>query len=280
MEPLSPSQIHLEVQEHYGKFARETGGCCSSANPADGTFPSLYPEELTSTLPSDVTNFSAGSGDPISLAKLNPGETVLDLGSVGGLDCFLAAQQVGRSGHVIGVDMTPKMLARARSSASRLNTQNVEFREGFLESLPVDSSSVDVIISNCVVNLSPDKRQVFKEMMRVLKPGGRIAISDMVSNRAIQEAVRKNIENWCACSSGALPALEYSHTLEESGFTEIQIEPNIETILRAVDSGYVQRIDGQSKEQLKEQLLIDLRNPEKVKKTMVAPHNIIARKPF
>jgi SAM-dependent methyltransferase len=144
----SPAKIHDAVKEHYGEVARTDAPCCPQQN-------LLYPADILQELPDDIASFSAGSGDPISPAELKPGETVLDLGSGAGLDCFLAARQVGASGRVIGVDMTPEMLSRARSNATRLGLPNVEFREGYLEALPVDHDSVDVVISNCVINLSP-----------------------------------------------------------------------------------------------------------------------------
>jgi len=271
--------IHQEVQEYYGKVARESGSCCGPATGPEKIQNTLYPVELLSDLPTDVANFTAGSGDPISLAQLQPGETVLDLGSGGGLDCFLAVKQVGASGHVIGVDMTPEMLARARSSADRMQVRNVEFREGYLESMPVDDSNVDVIISNCVINLSPDKPQVFREMFRVLKPGGRIAVSDMVLNRALSEADRKDKEKWCGCTSGALLVREYVDELSKAGFTNIRVEPNVEAIINAIDSGQVRAPENLTKDQLKEMLLEDLRNWENAKRTMAAPHKITARKP-
>ena len=172
-----------------------------------------------------MTGFSLGCGDPISLAALQPGETVLDLGSGGGLDCFLAARQVGDAGHVIGVDMTPDMLERARTSAARMNIKNVEFREGYLESLPVEDGSVDVVISNCVINLSPDKPMVFSEVFRVLKPGGRVAVSDIVTNGPLPEAVQKDMQAWGACVAGALDMKDYILGLEEAGFTQVQVQP-------------------------------------------------------
>ncbi|HEX7540918.1 MAG TPA: methyltransferase domain-containing protein, partial [Anaerolineales bacterium] len=154
-----------------------------------------------------------------------PGETALDLGSGGGLDCFLAAKQVGASGHVIGVDMTPEMLDRARLAASRLGVSNVEFREGYLEKLPVESASVDAVISNCVINLSPDKPQVFREVFRVLKPNGRVAVSDIVTNGPLPEELQKNMEAWGACVAGALDGSDYTTGLTDAGFTDVKVQP-------------------------------------------------------
>lgn len=222
----SPTPIHDAVREHYAERARSADSCCGSSC---GCSNNLYDESLISNLPSDIANFTLGCGDPITLATLQPGETVLDLGSGGGLDCFLAAKQVGPTGHVIGVDMTPEMLAKARANAAKLNAANVEFREGYLEKLPVEDASVDVVISNCVINLSPDKPQVFREVYRVLKPGGRVAVSDIVTNGRLPEAVQKSMEAWGACVAGALEQNEYVRGLKEAGFTNIQVQPKNET---------------------------------------------------
>ena len=225
----NPTPIHESVREYYAAQARSSGSCCGGPDSSSCCGPSqknvIYPAELITNLPEDVAGFSLGCGDPISLAGLNPGETVLDLGSGGGLDCFLAARQVGEDGHVIGVDMTPEMLVRARSSAIRMNINNVEFREGYLESLPVDDSSVDVVISNCVINLSPDKPKVFREIFRVLKAGGRAAVSDIVTNGALPESVQKDLQAWGACVAGALDMKDYIRDLEAAGFTRVQVQP-------------------------------------------------------
>jgi len=288
MATQTPSPTHQAVQEYYGKAAREAGGSCCDSSASSCCGPStgpqeiqndLYPAELLTGIPVDIVNGSAGSGDPITLAQLKPGETVLDLGSGGGLDCFLAARQVGETGRVIGVDMTPEMLELARSNAARMQVQNVEFREGYLESLPVDDASVNVVISNCVINLSPDKPQVLREMFRALKPGGRIALSDMVANRALKDEDRKDKEKWCACTSGALRIKEYIEELGKAGFTDIHIEPNVETILKAIESGRVRGPANLTKEQLKEKLFADLQNLENADRLMIAPHKITAKKP-
>jgi arsenite methyltransferase len=184
------------------------------------------PELPAAVLPTRFTsNFSLGCGNPISAAAVQPGETILDLGSGGGLDCFLAAHQAGASGYVIGVDMTPEMVARARASAVHMGIKNVEFREGYLESLPVEDASVDVVISNCVINLSPDKPQVFREIFRVLKPKGRLAVSDTVTNGALPESIKKDMEAWGACVAGALDMQEYITGLAEAGFNEVTVQP-------------------------------------------------------
>jgi len=221
----NPTPIHESVREHYAAQARSGSSCCGDTSSCCDSKNALYPVELLTNLPDDVASFSLGCGNPISVAALRPGETVLDLGSGGGLDCFLAAKQVGESGSVIGVDMTPEMLERARLAASRLGFRNVEFRQGYLESLPVEAASVDVVISNCVINLSPDKPQVFREVFRTLRPGGRVAVSDIVTNGPLPEALQKNMEAWGACVAGALDVSEYTTGLSEAGFTDVKVQP-------------------------------------------------------
>ena len=213
-----PTTIHESVREHYARQARAGSSCCGGGN-------ELYPLNLLTSLPDDIVNFSLGCGNPITLAGIQPGETVLDLGSGGGLDCFLAARQVGETGRVIGVDMTPEMLARARQAAARMGIVNVEFREGYLEKLPVGSASVDVVISNCVINLSPDKPQVFREVFRVLKPGGRVAVSDTVTDGPLPLELQADMEAWGACVSGALDVKEYIAGLTDAGFTAVKVQP-------------------------------------------------------
>lgn len=210
--------IHEVVRAHYSKAARSSSPCCSSST-------SIYPAELLSELPTEISEFSLGCGNPINAAALQPGEAVLDLGSGGGLDCFLAARRVGWTGKVIGVDMTIEMLERARENANKLGFTNVEFREGYLEDLPLDDRSVDVVISNCVINLSPDKPQVFREIFRVLKPGGRLAVSDIVTNGELPESIRNNMDAWGACVAGALDMQEFSKGLIQNGFEEVKIQP-------------------------------------------------------
>lgn len=212
--------IRESVRQHYAGLAKNSSSCCgdSSCNSE------LYDPELLTKIPEDITGFSLGCGDPISLAGIQAGQTVLDLGSGGGLDCFLAARLVGTTGRVIGVDMTPEMLAKARSAADRIGLTNVEFRQGYLEELPVEDHSVDVVISNCVINLSPDKTSVLREVFRVLKPGGKISVSDIVTSGAMPEAMKADIDAWSACVSGAIPAEEYVDGLRQTGFVDIQIQ--------------------------------------------------------
>jgi arsenite methyltransferase len=224
--------IHSAVREHYTARAEESASCCT---PTDATSSccssetSFYSPDLVANLPEDVADFSLGCGDAVSLAALQPGEVVVDLGSGGGLECFIAAKQVGPSGYVIGVDMTPEMLARARQAGERMGLSNVEFRKGYIEEMPVEDASVDVIISNCVINLSPDKSQVLREMQRVLKPGGRIAISDIVTKGEIPDNLKMNMELWSACASGALPVTEWEEGLRNLGFLDVKVEPNGQT---------------------------------------------------
>ncbi len=229
---MDSSEIKEQVREHYGEIARKAlagsgSSCCSPSSaqtsccgPSD-----VIPVEALGTkdgVPQDVANTSLGCGTPLEIAKLQPGEVVLDLGSGGGLDCFLASRVIGASGRVIGVDMTPDMLALANENAKKVGATNVEFRHGFLEDLPVDDGSVDVIISNCVINLSPDKDRTFQEAFRVLKPGGRVAISDIVTRVPLPEVLQSNLTSWAACVSGAIPEKEYIEKMSRAGFIDIR----------------------------------------------------------
>ena len=218
------TSIHEVVREHYAERIKNSASCCG---PSDccSTDSNLYPTDLLTILPQGEFAVSYGCGDPITLASLQPGQTVLDLGSGAGLDCFFAAKKVGETGHVIGVDMTPEMLERARGSAKRMNITNVEFRQGYIEELPVESNTVDVIISNCVINLSPFKEKVFAETFRVLKPGGKLAVSDIVTEGELPESVRSSLSAWAGCVAGAVDAKEYIGMMEAVGFTDISITP-------------------------------------------------------
>lgn len=223
-------QIHDAVRQRYGTLARATdpelsvsaASCCSDDTACD-CGPQLYTDALLEGLPADVTELSLGCGDPVTLAALNAGETVLDLGSGGGIDCFLAARQVGPEGRVIGVDMTPAMLERANANKAQLGATNVEFRHGTIEALPVPDASVDVIMSNCVINLSPDKAAVFREAFRVLKPGGRMAVSDIVTEGAFSPALQAQMDQWAACVTGALDVAEYTGLMRDAGFIDIEV---------------------------------------------------------
>jgi arsenite methyltransferase len=225
------TQIHQVVQERYGAIASGTQeSCCGTSTDCcpDGCGISLYDEQALAGLPVDVTGLSLGCGDPVAIASLRPGETVPDLGSGGGIDCFLAARQVGEHGHVIGVDMTPAMLEKADRTKTQMGVTNVEFRQGQIEALPVADNSVDVIMSNCVINLAPDKPQVFREAFRVLKPGGRLSVSDIVTEGEFNEELRSDTARWAECVTGAIDADIYMGMMYQAGFEDIQIKDKVD----------------------------------------------------
>lgn len=226
--------IHPVVREHYANTARKSTDCCGGSKSSCGcggdkgakfTGSEFYNKESFENIPEDISSFSLGCGNPIALASLKDGETVIDLGSGGGLDCFLASKKVGERGHVIGVDMTPEMLEKARTNLSKLGFSNVEFRLGEIEHLPIADASVDVVISNCVINLSPDKPQVFREIMRVLKPGGRMAVSDIVTDGDLPVSLKRDLSAWAGCLAGAQDVEDLKPLLKKSGFVEIGLEP-------------------------------------------------------
>ena len=237
MSTLTMDTIHEEVRKRYGQVAANssaaaavidpfsnTSNCCDSGSGCDcGVQASIYDVD-TMPPPEPKSNLSLGCGDPITLAALQPGQTVLDLGSGGGIDCFLAAKQVGEQGHVNGVDMTPEMLAKANRNKEKIGATNVEFRQGFIEDLPVDANQVDVIISNCVINLSPNKPAVFREAFRVLKPGGRVAVSDMMVQGRFSPEQRTNMTDWAACISGAEAVEDYVAAMAAAGFQNISVQ--------------------------------------------------------
>lgn len=217
------AQIHDTVRQRYAGIAQATdsSGCCGDSG--CGCESGLYSADLIGTMDSEVINLSLGCGDPVSIASLAPGDTVLDLGSGGGIDCFLAARQVGQSGYVIGVDMTPEMLAKANAAKLRMGIDNVEFRRGQIEALPVTDNSIDVVMSNCVINLAPDKAPVFREAFRVLKPGGRVSISDIVTEGEFSDALRADTAKWAECVTGAIPVEHYAGLMAEAGFADIEV---------------------------------------------------------
>jgi arsenite methyltransferase len=219
-------RIHEVVQERYSAIASGGSSCCGETVDCCGTesgSSQLYAEGLLAGLPVDVTGLSLGCGDPVSIASLREGETVLDLGSGGGIDCFLAARQVGETGHVIGVDMTPAMLEKANRNKEKMGLRNVEFRQGQIEALPVADHSVDVIMSNCVINLSPDKSAVFREVFRVLRPGGRLSISDIVTEGEFSPKLRADLARWSECVTGAIDVDAYTGIMQEAGLVDIQV---------------------------------------------------------
>jgi arsenite methyltransferase len=221
--------IHTAVKQRYATLARESSCCCGSEkNQLEGqSSTDIYDPSTLAGLSSEVTELSLGCGDPVTIAGLKPGETVLDLGSGGGIDCFLAAQRVSPGGQVIGVDMTEEMIARANANKAKMGFDNVEFRLGQIEQLPVEKDSVDVIISNCVINLSPDKEAVFAEAFRVLKPGGRLSVSDIVTEGEFPSAMREDLEQWSACVAGALELERYLAIMKQSGFVELRVEEKV-----------------------------------------------------
>lgn len=224
---------YSEIAESFEADTRADCGCQTTTSccgdEAEDVFQLTAVEKLyeadTASLPDEVTNLSLGCGDPVTLAALELGQVVLDLGSGGGIDCFLAAHRVGEDGHVIGVDMTPAMLEKARANKVRLGAENVEFRLGEIEHLPVSDASVDVIISNCVINLSTDKPQVFREAFRALKPGGKLAVSDMVTDGPLPETLKSSLSAWAGCVSGALDVEEYIAGIKASGFVDVEVVP-------------------------------------------------------
>lgn len=199
--------------------------CCHENSSTKNDKASLYADPNFMTLPDEVTEISFGRGDPVTLALLIEGQTVLDLGSGGGVDCFLAAKKVGETGYVIGVDMTPQMIDRARNNLEKVGASNVEFRLGEIEHLPVADQSVDVVISNCVINLSIDKPQVFREIFRVLKPGGKMAISDIMTNGELPDHVKKSLTDWAGCIAGAWDVHDYTEAIQNAGFDHVEAKP-------------------------------------------------------
>ncbi len=234
MTENSAEKIQKAVQERYREIAREAGsGCCGESKKTPvkpllmddkEAFQMGYTIEELESVP-EGANLNLGCGNPQAIAALQPGEVVLDLGSGAGFDSFLVARQVGDQGRVIGVDLTPEMVERARENAARGGYDQVEFHLGEIEDLPLPDNLVDVILSNCVINLSPDKHQVFKEAYRVLKPGGRLAISDVVATAEIPAEYREDLALYSACFSGALLVSELEAILAQAGFREIKIQP-------------------------------------------------------
>lgn len=234
---MDDTSIKQAVSEHYAVFAREgtsccgTGSSCGCGSPEQSVLIGYSPDEL-SEVP-DGADLGLGCGNPIALADLQPGERALDLGSGAGIDCFLAATRVGATGQVIGVDMTPEMVARARQNAAAVGVKNVEFRLGEIEHLPVENESVDVVISNCVINLVPSKSGAFAEAHRVLVPGGRLMVSDMVLSADIPADFRASVPGYVACLSGAMLQSEYLQTIADAGFEGVEI---LESIPYSVDA--------------------------------------------
>jgi SAM-dependent methyltransferase len=256
MDKATKEVIRQAVRDRYGKIANANteapgmkiiGSCCGDSEPAAGkkstgsccgggsdvTSEQMstlmgYSREDFSSVP-EGANMGLGCGNPVALASLQTGETVVDLGSGGGFDCFLAAKQVGDTGRVIGVDMTPDMLSKARANAEKMQTKNVEFRLGEIEHLPVADNSADIIMSNCVINLSPDKLSVYRDAYRILKPGGRLAISDIVAIAPLPEEIQQNLALVSACVGGAATIDDTKDMLAKAGFQNIKITPKDES---------------------------------------------------
>lgn len=255
MQTEDKEKIRQSVRDSYGKIAKagnivgglspapsccgpsetstiasSTASCCGEPEVAPGQISALMgysKEDIQSVI--EGANMGLGCGNPVALASLKPGETVVDLGSGGGFDCFLAAKQVGESGQVIGVDMTPDMLSKARSNAEKMATKNVEFRLGEIEHLPVADNTADIIMSNCVINLSPEKSKVYREALRILKPGGRLAISDIVATAPLPPDIQQNLALVSACVGGAATIDDTKGMLQEAGFEDIRIKAKDES---------------------------------------------------
>jgi arsenite methyltransferase len=226
MKNAKTDEIHSAVRERYGQKAQQFSSDCCAPQKECGCSPSKnYAAEELKNLPAGLADLSLGCGNPISAIDMREGDTVVDLGSGGGLDCFLAAERVGARGRVIGVDMTPEMIEKAQANAGKVGAANVEFRLGQIESLPVADGEADVIISNCVINLSPDKPAVFREMYRALKSGGRVAVSDIVTRGPMSPLVSRSLESWAGCVAGALDMEEYRQGLVAAGFIDVAVAP-------------------------------------------------------
>jgi arsenite methyltransferase len=225
---MEHTRIQDAVRERYGALARSVGsqGCCGPAacGCSDPISSGLYSAADVSDLPREAVAASLGCGNPTALIELRPGQIVLDLGSGGGIDVLLSAKRVGPTGKVYGLDMTDEMLALARENLRKAGATNVEFLKGTIETMPLPDHSVDVIVSNCVINLSADKDAVFKEAFRVLKPGGRFAVSDVVFRGDVPAAIRRSLELWIGCVAGALREDEYTAKLEAAGFVDVGVE--------------------------------------------------------
>lgn len=226
------SNIQDAVKEKYGAAAKQVAAgktaCCGGGAELSGCDPitrNLYDASEKAALPADAVAASLGCGNPTALAQLQPGETVLDLGSGGGIDVLLSAKRVGPTGKAYGLDMTDEMLALARENQKKAGARNVEFLKGTIENIPLPDNTVDVIISNCVINLSGDKDRVLREAFRVLKPGGRLAVSDVVIRGEVPPEIRKSMELWVGCMAGALQETEYREKLAAAGFASIDVEP-------------------------------------------------------
>jgi SAM-dependent methyltransferase len=257
MEHMDEDNVRKMVRKGYAKIAkRKSSCCCSEPSCASGDIEEIsrklgYSDEEMGSVP-EGANLSLGCGNPIALASLKEGEVVLDLGSGGGFDCFLAARRVGEKGKVIGVDMTPEMIDKARENAGKGKYKNVEFRLGEIENLPAADDSVDVVISNCVINLSPNKQQVFREAFRVLKPGGRVMISDIVLLKELPATIKNNVRAYVGCVSGAILKDRYMEQIQKAGFEEVEIIEESFPIKYLADSSATKTLVQESKIRVEE----------------------------
>ena len=234
-------EIVATVRDNYGKIAEGGGSCCAPTTNCCGSAPvglstGLGYKAVDLDLLPEGADLGLGCGAPLEHLKLQPGETVVDLGSGAGIDALIAARDVGPEGHVIGIDMTPEMLAKARSNAAAAGADHVEFREGRLEALPVDDGSVDAITSNCVINLVPDKSKVFAEIARVLKPGGRLVVSDVMLDGELPEIITQDVMAYVGCVSGAIQRSDYLAMLTEAGLGDIEIAKDVDFLATVADS--------------------------------------------
>jgi SAM-dependent methyltransferase len=224
------SEIKKIVREGYAQIAKQNSSCCATTQPCCGSSNGAidiskkigYTKQELQSIP-EGANLGLGCGNPLAFASLKQGQVVLDLGSGAGVDCFIAAKKVGKKGKVIGVDMTPEMIEKARTNAKKGGYKNVEFRLGEIENLPVADNSVDVIISNCVINLSPDKKKVFQEAFRVLKPEGKVMVSDIVLQKELPRIVKNSVEAYVGCLSGAIKKNEYINLMKKAGFQDVKV---------------------------------------------------------
>ena len=230
MKHASPDELRTAVRRSYGDIAVKDQAGCGCGCGADTPGPAQLATDMGYTAAElagapEGANLGLGCGNPHAIASLRPGETVVDLGSGAGFDCFLAARQVGDSGTVIGVDMTPEMITKARDNARKAGVSNVSFRLGEIEHVPVADGTADVVMSNCVINLSPEKAEVFREAYRVLKPGGRLAVADVVASAPLPESLKEDLKAYAACVSGAITAGQIEAMLAEAGFVDVSIRP-------------------------------------------------------
>ncbi len=247
--PVSPDDIKSSVKEHYAKVvssdSRESCGCrpaTSFEGVIKGKIAGMvgYSEEELASIPEDAAHNALGCGNPLAFADVKEGEVVLDIGSGAGIDVLLASKKVGESGRVIGLDMTPEMIERGKKNVEEAGVGNIEFRQGEAESMPVEDETVDLIVSNCVINLSPDKKKVFEEAYRILKPGGRILISDIVTHNLSQK-IKDNMNAWVGCVAGALEEEDYLKTIRNAGFKDVEVVGKI-----VFDEGLVRGLIGTS----------------------------------